>query len=208
MFGLLLLCGVGLPLPEDIPLIAAGILVEKGEMHLAIAAIFAWFGIIGGDCILYTLGYKFGADVSKIPFIGAHINVRRMKQVEKWFDHYGVLVVAVGRLFAGVRGAMVVVAGATKFRLWKFLLADGLAAVVSGGLFLFLGYKFAENLTRLHELIHKIKGGMLIGLLVIVVGLAIYFLVVRRRKPTAPREDPHDAPTMPPPAPQQIETGE
>src|SRR2546423_1124986 len=58
LFGVLLLCGVGLPLPEDIPLIAAGFFVQRGEFDLAVACICAWCGIIGGDCILYSLGRK------------------------------------------------------------------------------------------------------------------------------------------------------
>lgn len=172
LFALLFACGLGLPLPEDIPLITAGILIENGQFHWAIAALCAWLGIIGGDCVLYNLGKRFGADITKIPVLGRHVNAERMARVEHWFAHWGVWVVVVGRMFAGIRGAMVVVAGATRFTFWKFLIADGLAAVVSGGLFLILGYTFARNLHRLHELVHQIKGGMLIG------GVALLALIV------------------------------
>src|SRR5258708_2647964 len=120
LFGLLFACGLGLPLPEDIPLITAGFLIYEGKLNFALAAFCAWCGIIGGDCMLYLLGRKFGDDVSKIPFIGRHVDKRRMAKVERWFAHWGVWVVAIGRLFAGVRGAMVVVAGATRFTFVKF----------------------------------------------------------------------------------------
>jgi membrane protein DedA with SNARE-associated domain len=183
LFLVLMLCGVGLPLPEDIPLIAAGFFVEKGDMNMALAAFCAWCGIIGGDCILYTLGRSFGAEVTKIPFIGRHINVSRMARVEKWFAHYGIWVVMIGRLFAGIRGAMVVVAGATKFHFVKFIIADSLAAVVSGGLFMFLGYKFAERMPYLmHEFLPHIKQGMMIGLAVLLAALVVYVLWKRRQR--------------------------
>ena len=42
LFGLLLSCGLGVPIPEDVPLIAAGILIAKHHWHLAIAA--PWHG--------------------------------------------------------------------------------------------------------------------------------------------------------------------
>src|SRR5690349_6136260 len=59
IFALLFACGLGLPLPEDIPLIIGGIAVAKGQMHLVTVGILAWCGIIGGDCVLYHLGKKF-----------------------------------------------------------------------------------------------------------------------------------------------------
>ncbi|HEY7117870.1 MAG TPA: hypothetical protein VH475_14875, partial [Tepidisphaeraceae bacterium] len=59
LFGLLFSCGLGMPLPEDIPLLVAGMLVGAGRMHLLTAAICAWCGIIGGDCILYYMGHRF-----------------------------------------------------------------------------------------------------------------------------------------------------
>src|SRR3982751_5532231 len=79
LFGLLFLCGVGLPLPEDIPLLAAGVLVANGKMHLAVAAVCAWCGIIGGDVLLYHLGRRYGLQVTKIPFVGKHVTVSRIE---------------------------------------------------------------------------------------------------------------------------------
>src|SRR5436305_9723167 len=99
--------------------------------------------------------------------VGKHVTLECMRQVEVLFEKWGIWVVAIGRMFAGIRGAMVVVAGTTRFSFFKFIVADGLAAIVSGGLFVFLGYKFAQNTERLHNLVHKIKGGMLVGAIVL-----------------------------------------
>src|SRR4051812_36596470 len=70
LFGLLFACGLGLPLPEDIPLVIAGALIARGTMHWVPAAICAWCGIIGGDLILYFLGRKFGLEITRVPVIG------------------------------------------------------------------------------------------------------------------------------------------
>lgn len=182
LFLLLFACGLGLPLPEDIPLLLGGALVARGQMHLALAAVCAWCGIIGGDCVLYSLGRKYGLEVRRLPMIGRHLPQQRIEQVHAMFEKWGVWVVAVGRMFAGIRGAMVVVAGAIRFTFWKFLLADGLAAVVSGGLFLALGYLFGAKMDWLREKVEEGKKWALLGVLIVGVGVTLWVLLRRRAK--------------------------
>jgi membrane protein DedA with SNARE-associated domain len=184
LFGLLFACGLGLPLPEDIPLLIAGALVAKGKMNLALAAICAWGGIVGGDVVLYNLGKTFGLETRRLPMIGRHLSQKRLDQVHGMFERWGVWVVAVGRMFAGIRGAMVVVAGAIRFTFWKFILADGLAAIVSGGLFLSLGYLFGSRMDVLMAHVERGKRWSLVAVVILALGAAawIYFDQRRRRR--------------------------
>lgn len=172
LFGLLFSCGLGVPIPEDIPLLVAGALVGSKHMSLLPAALCAWCGIIGGDCVLYYLGHHFGLNITKIPVIGKHVTKARIMRAQTLFEHYGIWVVAVGRLFAGIRGAMVIAAGTIKFHFLKFLVADGLAAVVSGGLFIYLGIKFGENLEYVAHKIHRggywVFGGVALFLVIFI----------------------------------------
>lgn len=209
LFGILFMCGVGLPLPEDIPLIIAGALISQGHMQWQWAALAAWCGIIGGDCILYFLGRRLGVEIVKVRFIGTHVTRERIERAEKLFDKYGVWVVAIGRLFAGIRGAMVIAAGATKFNFVKFLIVDGLAAIVSGGLFMVLGYWVGSNLDKLEANMKVAEHSILIGALVLVVLVGGY-LTWRglRKKPTLGDKalakivpDDKPAPDDAPPAP-------
>ena len=130
LFGLLFACGLGLPLPEDIPLLLGGYFVALGQMHLVWVAVLAWLGIMGGDCVLYRFGRKYGLNITKVPFIGKHVTKERILWAEKKFEKYGVGVVMVCRLFAGVRGAMVIAAGVVRFNFVKFVIADGIAALL------------------------------------------------------------------------------
>ncbi len=183
LFGLLFTCGLGVPIPEDIPLLVAGAMVGRGEMSFAAAAICAWLGIIGGDCILYHLGKIFGLEITRIPVIGKHVTHERIRSLEAKFERYGIWVVGVGRMFAGIRGAMVVCAGAIKFPLWKFLIADGLAAIVSGGLFLMLGYWFGRNMDELQHHVEKAKRWTFLGFTIIVaIGVGWWWINNRRRR--------------------------
>jgi len=156
------------PLPEDVPLIVAGALIAKGQMNWVVAAICAWCGIIGGDCVLYYMGRRFGLEITRVPFIGKHVTKERIQRVEKLFHRHGVGVVAVGRLVAGIRGAMVVAAGAIRYNFVTFIIADGLAALVSGGLWMWLGHWLGANLTE--KRVHELKEWIIAAVALIVVG--------------------------------------
>jgi membrane protein DedA with SNARE-associated domain len=175
LFGLLFSCGLGFPLPEDVPLIAAGILICHHQMHLAVAAPLAWLGIIGGDCVLYTLGYCYGEQISKVPIIGKYVTPSRIRRAESLFQKYGVWMVALGRLFMGVRGAMVLVAGTSRLKFHKFIIADGLAAIVSGGMFMYVGYWGGEYGPEMVHRIRQFKYSMWIGAVVLLLVLIFLF---------------------------------
>src|SRR5207237_1059946 len=143
-----------------------------GKMHLAVAAVVAWCGIIGGDVVLYHLGKKFGLEITRLPFVGKHLTKERIERVEQLFGKYGVFVVGGGRLFGGIRGGMAEAAGAMRYKFVKFLIADGLGAIVSGGLFLFIGHwlglRLKEHMADIDRYKHFVGGGLLVvGVIVV-----------------------------------------
>lgn len=182
-FAALFLCGLGLPLPEDVPLIVTGaFLVQDPNGHVweewLIVGGLNWLGIMGGDVMLYWISRKLGRNVTKLPLIGKHVTNDRIDKVGGWFNQYGVAVVAVGRLVAGIRGAMVVTAGISRFHFGKFLIADGIAAVISGGLFMLLGHWLGDTLTD--AVFKKYSHWFLLGAITLVVLLVAYMLYKRR----------------------------
>ena len=186
-FALLFACGLGLPLPEDIPLIITGAFLVQDpsgrvwEEWLIVGAL-NWLGIVGGDICLYWISRRVGRNVTRLPLIGSHITLERIDKVGGWFAQYGVGVVAVGRLFAGIRGAMVITAGITKFNFAKFVVADGLAAIVSGGLFMLLGHWAGDKLND--DVVHRFKHYFVLGAIVLAVALVGYILWKRRSQQT------------------------
>src|SRR5687767_9553340 len=178
IFMLLFACGLGMPLPEDIPLLIGGYFVGRGEMNIFVLGVLAWCGIIGGDCVLYWISRRYGLNVTKIPMVGSHVTTDRILWAQKKFERYGIWVVAVCRLFAGVRGAMVIAAGATRFNFFKFVLADGIAAFFSGGLFVYLGYiagKKFGSVAQMRESIKHYEHYVFAGLAVAAVLAVLYF---------------------------------
>lgn len=178
VFGLLFACGLGMPLPEDIPLIIAGAFLVHDARTWAIVGTACWMGIIGGDVCLYFISRRYGMNITRLPVLGKHVTRERIEHVEKLFSQYGIWVVAVGRLFAGIRGAMVITAGTIRYNFWKFLLADGIAAIISGGLFMLLGYWVGQALDD--EKIKEFKHWFIAGGVVLICGVLIWIIWRRR----------------------------
>ena len=202
LFALLCACGLGLPLPEDIPLITAGYLVAKGQMNLALACVFAWCGIMCGDLLLYHLGKKFGLEITRVPFVGKHVTKARIERLERLFVKYGVWVVAVARLVAGVRGAMVVAAGAIRYNLLVFIIADGLAAVVSGGLWLWLGHWLGKkfDIAQMVSRTHTAERWFTLIAVALVFLLVVWIMIHRDKKRSEEGSGPPPPPAAPPPS--------
>ena len=59
--GILLLCGLGLPIPEDISLIAAGYFSWKGVLYIHTAFAICFAAVVTGDTAAFFMGRLFGA---------------------------------------------------------------------------------------------------------------------------------------------------
>jgi membrane protein DedA with SNARE-associated domain len=87
-------------------------------------------------------------EITRVPIIGSHLTKARIERVTLLFEKYGIGVIFIGRMFAGIRGAMVVAAGAIRYNFATFIVADGMGAVVSGGFFMFVGHWLGKNLSE------------------------------------------------------------
>ena len=184
VFALLFLCGLGFPLPEEIPIMAAGYFIGTGRMGWTLTCILAWCGIIGGDCVLYWFGRRYGLNITRIRLVGKHFTKERILKAEHLFERYGVWVVAIGRLISGVRGVMCVAAGAIKYNFAKFLLVDGIAALASGGLFIFLGWWLGKTLGDFDKAVSIVEPYVELFLVLALLGILglVLYLWVRYRK--------------------------
>src|SRR5688500_9002268 len=78
LFGRLLACGLGLPLPEDVPVMLSGFFSAQGKMDPAYATTLCWLGIIGGDCVLYSIARRYWMNITRVPFIGTQVTTERI----------------------------------------------------------------------------------------------------------------------------------
>jgi len=178
-----IIASLGIPIPEDIPLIAAGVIL-KTSPHVASwpgALIVSLIGIMSGDVILYHLGKKWGRNVFEHRSVAWLITPRRLEIMTERFHRYGVWACFFGRFMVGVRAIMCLTAGVTRFPFWKFFVADFCGALLSVPFFIGLGYVFAHMLDSLKTYIAEVQT-IVGGLIALVIACVIWYEVRRFRK--------------------------
>ena len=187
-FILLLLCGLGLPMPEDIVLIAAGMLgVIDGHSWIKISA-FMYAGVLLGDTMIFFAGQRYGTRLLGTAWFQRIFPPTKQARVEELFAKHGTTGLFIGRFLPGLRAPIFFSAGSLKVSLVKFLLMDGLAALVSVPVFVWLCHwlwvKFADDFAQIEQALKRTHTFTLWGTLVIVVLLvtAVWLWTRRDRK--------------------------
>ena len=177
IFVALLACGFGFPMPEDVILIAGGILAQQEGQAIWPSVVVAYFGVIIGDGVMFTIGRKLGTRLLDHRRLQTIFSPARRARVEALFTRWGAYAVFAGRFAAGVRAMVFMTAGAMKVRYSLFLVFDSLAAMLSVPLFIWVGSKFGENLEAIKRA-KLVVGGIALGVLLIYFGWRTW----RRRK--------------------------
>jgi membrane protein DedA with SNARE-associated domain len=143
---LLFLSGVGLPLPEDIPLTVAGFTTfeQANEQfslgHYVTTFVMVVIPILLGDLIAYWLGHRFGLRLrERVGFIRRAVSPARLARVQAWFDRFGAFAVFLGRQVAGVRFVTFFTAGTMRVPLPTFVGFDFIGCVVTVPVWMTLG---------------------------------------------------------------------
>lgn len=183
--GALIVAGLGVPIPEDIMLLAAGVLVFRGEVSYVEALIACAVGVFIGDTFIFLLARRLGpAALSRRPFRWLITPERRVK-VEEMFARYGSFIVFMARHMAGLRAPTFAMAGMHGMPIAKFWLWDGLGLCVSAPVVIGIGYWLADNLDEARALMGRFEMVVLIVLAVAVVG----FLVWRKLRKRGPPQE-------------------
>lgn len=141
VFGILVACGLGFPLPEDIPLVASGYLIWDGTMAWAPALAVTLGGVAAGDTILFFIGRRLGLRMLEPgPNRKPLFPPDKIRRTRAYFRKYGDKIVFFARFVAGFRAVAFFMAGAMKMSYTKFIGLDMLAALLSVPIWLGLGY--------------------------------------------------------------------
>jgi membrane protein DedA with SNARE-associated domain len=181
LLTLLVLCGLGLPIPEDIILLTTGVLVRESGGSWLLASLVMYAGVLAGDSLAFLMGRHLGKRLLASRWALRFIPPCKQQRIQALFRRYGSTVYFVARFLPGLRAAIFCSAGAMKAKYLRFVFFDGLAALVSVPLFVWLGYflwgRFGNDLAKLNTVMaqtHNIT-------LVVTVTLALVFgLVVWR----------------------------
>jgi membrane protein DedA with SNARE-associated domain len=172
----LLFTGNGLPIPEELLVVTAGVLSANGFLNPWLAALSCLLGAFGGDCLTYYLGYRFGHRI----FRGRHfwnrlVTPEREARVEEMFRRHGFKVLFVARFLVGLRPAIHLTAGILRLPVRRYLLTDLFCTSIVVGTFFALSYFFGQPIFA------WIRRFEILVTVVVVLAVGVAILLVRRR---------------------------
>jgi membrane protein DedA with SNARE-associated domain len=201
VFFILLLCGFGLPMPEDVVLVTGGVLawlaspLEQASLAgmlrdrglLTMVGI-GLAGILAGDSVIFLAGRRFGARVADFRPLRRIVTPQKLELVERKIRHRGNLVVVFARFLPGLRAPTYFTVGHARMPYWQFLLYDGAAALVSAPLWVCLGFWFGSDLQKAARVAAQFGHYILLFVAVVLVALFARWWTARRgaQPPLAP----------------------
>jgi len=178
VFGVLILCGLGIPIPEDISLISGGVIAGLGYANPYVMAAVSMAGVLIGDTTMFYIGHHLGGRFLNGRFVKRIITPARYQTILAWFDRYGKVVLFAARFMPGLRAAIFLSAGTTRFvRYPVFILIDMIAASISVPIWISLGFYGASNWLWLRQVITKSHMALLAaaGLFIVIITLQTFF---------------------------------
>jgi len=176
-FTVLLLCGLGLPIPEEVTLIGAGFLLYQGKVEFIPIVVVCSVAILLGDSVPFWLGRRYGRTALKSRWIRRIIHPERFYRIERRFEAHGNWATFVCRFLSGVRIPGYFIAGTLRMPYAKFLLLDGLGVLISVPVSIYLGQLFGGQVEQLKD-----SMGDLHMLLAFLVFALVLILVIRSRR--------------------------
>ena len=177
VFLVLIACGFGLPIPEDITLVAGGIIcaLSIDTIHpLNIHTMFfiAMLGVVIGDSVMFMLGRLLGDNVKRLPGLKYVFTEKNYTKIQEKAQKYGDKVLFIARFLPGIRAPIFLTAGIShRVPYWKFILMDGSATIISVPIWVYLGYFLANDLARVLKWVEHAQLaiiGVVIGVVVLV----------------------------------------
>src|SRR5262245_16433896 len=109
---ILVLTGSGLPIPEEVPIIAAGVASSLGKLDPRWAFAACLIGAILGDSVLYGIGYTFGRSlITRHPRFAHLLHAEREAKIEQMIRRHGLKVFFLSRFMVGIRAPVYLAAG-------------------------------------------------------------------------------------------------
>lgn len=183
VFLVLIACGLGFPMPEDIVLFTMGYFAYNGLADLKYGILVCMAGVLIGDSIIYFLGFYLGDRIiHKRPFSKV-FTADRLQRAQSLFLRWGNRVILAARFMPGFRAPTYFSAGTLKLPYRIFIAYDGLASLVSVPLLVWAMYRFGGQVDAVIAQAHRIQGGIaiLIGSIVLLF-LAKHYILKRRAR--------------------------
>ena len=159
---------IGFILPGETAVLVAGVVASQDRVNVVIVAVVVVAAAITGDSVGYAIGHRYGESLMKLPVLR-----RRRVALERALEglrRRGPIYVFIGRFTAFLRAVMPGLAGMSRMKYRRFLIANALGGLLWGVSFTLLGYFAGTALTRIE------KYASWVGLAVLI-AMILFFIV-------------------------------
>jgi membrane protein DedA with SNARE-associated domain len=183
VFLVLIACGFGIPIPEDITLVSGGVICGlTATLDVHIMVVVSLLGVILGDGTMFMLGKLLGPRIKKVPLLRGVFTEKSYKQMQEKVHRYGSRILFVARFLPGLRAPIFVTAGISRrVSYLRFLIMDGGAALISVPIWVYAGYYFAHDLDDLINWVRQSEAFVIICLVVIILVSLVVGVVKKNR---------------------------
>lgn len=185
----LVLTGMGLPVPEEVFLIVAGVASREGSLNPWLAFAACLVGAVAGDCVIFAIGHQFGRSVLRTRgWMARWLHPEREQQMEQLIARHGLKALLLARFLVGVRGTVYLAAGVLRVPFLRFLAVDAISATAVVSTFFGLSYIFGSHIRGWWLWIRRAEVAFTVGAAGAIVGALVYLFVRHRRRLKAAAE--------------------
>jgi membrane protein DedA with SNARE-associated domain len=130
IFVVLLFGSLGVPIPEEMAIIAAAVLSHAGLVRWWLALPICLLGVLSGDMVLYWVGRHWGANVLNWRVVRLVLTRKREQWLKAAYRRHALKTIVTARHVMGLRAAAFLTAGMARVPFWKFVVADAGAAAL------------------------------------------------------------------------------
>jgi membrane protein DedA with SNARE-associated domain len=183
IFLVLFVAGLGVPIPEEAPILAAGVLANQEIIRWWLALLVCFAGVLSGDVVLYWIGHHWGEHIMDWRIIRYVLTPEREKVFVEAYHRHGMKIVFTGRFVAGFRSAAFLTAGIVRIPFWKFFLVDAIAALVGIPLGFGVAYLFTDQLPAIIRGVHRVERLLILAGMVVLAAVIGYLAYRKSRRP-------------------------
>lgn len=180
LFIVMALGNIGAPIGSEVVLPLSGALTATGHLaNLWLTIVVTVIGELAGGTVGYAIG-RFGGR----PLIDnygkyVHLTHENLNRVQAFFERYGSFAIFICRFIPVIRGIVSIPAGLAEMNLAHFYCWYALGSIAFCGALVLLGFEAGDHVDSLTAMLHK--GGLLVAIGAVIVMVALWFVVRRRR---------------------------
>jgi membrane protein DedA with SNARE-associated domain len=186
IFLILFLAGLGVPIPEEVPVLASGVLAHEGVVRWWLTLPVCVLGVLSGDVALYWVGRHWGERVLAWRIVRFVLSREREEALKAAYRRHGVKIVFTARHVMGLRAAAFLTAGIARVPFGRFLAVDAAGALLGVPVAFGLAFFFTDQLEQIVRDVHRVERW--VALIALALAAAYFAVRTYRRSRALERE--------------------